>query len=98
MAGLRLTTLGNGIELREDPAPSATAKGRLGTAVLVGGAIVVLNTSITALTRIILTSQVDGGTPGFLRVSARTPGTSFTITSSAGADTSTVAFLLVEPS
>jgi hypothetical protein len=41
--------------------------------------------------------QTPGGTPGFLRVSARTAATSFTILSSSGTDTSVVAWLLVEP-
>lgn len=69
-----------------------------GTATLVAGAVTVSNTSVTANSRIFLTSQADGGTPGFLRVSARVAATSFTITSSNGADTSTVAYLIMEPS
>ncbi len=68
-----------------------------GTATLVAGTVTVANTSVTANSRIFLTSQVDGGTPGFLRVSARVAATSFTITSSNGADTSTVAYLITEP-
>jgi hypothetical protein len=70
---------------------------RMGVATLTAGAATVANTTVTANTRIFLTSQVDGGTPGFLRVSTRTAGTSFTITSSSGTDTSQVAWLLVEP-
>jgi hypothetical protein len=70
---------------------------RSGRSVLAGGTVVVANTSVTATTDIQLTSQVDGGTPGWLRVSARTVGTSFTILSSSGTDTSTVAWLMVEP-
>lgn len=68
-----------------------------GVATLVGGTVVVSNTSVTANSRIMLTSQSDGGTPGFLRVSARTAGTSFTITSSSGTDTSVVAYEIFEP-
>lgn len=68
-----------------------------GVATLVAGAKVVGNTSVTGNSRIFLTSQVDGGTPGFLRVSARTSGTSFTVTSSNGADTSTFAYEIFEP-
>ena len=68
-----------------------------GTATLVGGSAVVSNTSVTATSRIFLTSNADGGTPGWLRVSARTAGTSFTITSSSGTDTSTVAYEIFEP-
>lgn len=70
---------------------------RTGTAALTAGAVTVSTTAVTANTRIQLTSQADGGTPGFLRVSARTAGVSFTITSSNAADTSTVAWLLTEP-
>ncbi len=67
-----------------------------GIATLVGGTKVVTTTKVTANSRIQLTSNVDGGTPGWLRVSARTPGTSFTILSSSGTDTSQVAWLIVE--
>lgn len=68
-----------------------------GTATLAGGTATVSNTAVTANSRIFLTSQADGGTPGFLRVSSRVPGTSFTITSSSGTDTSTVAYEIFEP-
>jgi hypothetical protein len=71
--------------------------GTMGTCVLVAGACTVSTTSVTANSRIFLTSQADGGTPGFLRVSARTAAASFTVTSSSGTDTSTVAWLLIEP-
>lgn len=73
------------------------ANAKQGTATLVAGAAVVSNTSVTAVSRIFLTSQADGGVVGFLRVSARTAGTSFTITSSSGTDTSTVAYEIFEP-
>lgn len=69
----------------------------MGSVTLVGGSAVVATTAVTASSRIQLTGNVDGGTPGWLRVSTRTAGTSFTITSSSGTDTSTVAWLLVEP-
>lgn len=68
-----------------------------GTATLSGGAATVSNTAVTANSRIFLTSNADGGTPGWLRVSARTPGTSFTITSSSATDTSIVAYEIFEP-
>lgn len=84
-------TAGGGLAVAEG------ANARMGTVTLVAGVATVANTSVTALTRIMLTSQADGGTPGFLRVSARTAGTSFTITSGSAVDTSTVAYLLVEP-
>lgn len=68
-----------------------------GTALLVAGSAVVANTSITANSRILLTTQVPGGTAGFLTVSGRTAGTSFTISSSSALDTSTVAYEIFEP-
>lgn len=87
-----LQTVGAGLSIKEG------SNAKQGTATLVAGASVVSNTSVTASSRIFLTSQADGGTPGFLRVSARTAGTSFTITSSNAADTSTVAYEIFEPS
>lgn len=88
---LACTSAGGGLAVKEG------TNARMGSVALTAGAATVANTSVTASTRIIVTSQVDGGTPGFLRVSTRTAGTSFTITSSSGTDTSTVAYLLVEP-
>lgn len=85
-----IATAGRGLRVAEG------ANAKQGTAVLVAGAVVVANTSVTATSRIFVTSQVDGGTPGFLRVSTRTAGTSFTITSSSGTDTSTVAWEMFE--
>lgn len=73
------------------------ANAKQGVATLAAGTVTVANTSVTASSRIFLTTNTPGGTPGFLTVSARTPGTSFTITSSNGADTSVVAFEIFEP-
>lgn len=88
---LDIVTAGRGLKVAEG------SNAKQGTAVLgAGGTVVVANTSVTATSRIFLTSQVDGGTPGFLRVSARSAGTSFTITSSNAADTSTVAYEIFE--
>jgi Pectate lyase superfamily protein len=82
---------GYGLEVKEG------SNCKQGTAALVAGSKVVSNTAVTANSRIFLTSNADGGTPGWLRVSARTAGTSFTITSSSGSDTSTVAYEIFEP-
>ena len=68
-----------------------------GTVTLVGGTATVSDATITASTRILLTSQSDGGTPGWLRVSSRSAGVNFVISSSSGTDTSTVAYVLIEP-
>lgn len=85
-----ISTLGKGLQVKTG------TNSKIGTAVLVGGASTVANTSVTANSRIFITSQTDGGTPGFLRVSAKTVGTSFVITSSSALDTSTVAWHIVE--
>jgi Pectate lyase superfamily protein len=68
-----------------------------GVATLVAGTVTVANTAVTATSRIFLTAQSPGGTAGFLTVSARTAGTSFTILSSNVADTSVVAYEIIEP-
>jgi soluble P-type ATPase len=70
---------------------------RQGLIALSGGTITVPTTAVTTTSRIFLTSNVVGGTPGALYVSARTPGTSFNITSTSGADTSSVAWIISEP-
>jgi hypothetical protein len=88
---LKLGTAGGGLGIAEG------SNARMGLSTLTGGTVVVANTSVTANTRIFLTCQTPGGTPGFLRVSTRTAATSFTILSSSGTDTSAVAWLLVEP-
>lgn len=70
---------------------------RHGVATLTAGSVTVSDSTVTANSRIFLDSQSGGGTPGWLRVSARTASTSFTITSSSGTDTSTVAWMMIEP-
>lgn len=69
----------------------------MGTATLVAGTVTVNTTKVTANSRIFLSAQTTGAAPGALRVSARTAGTSFTITSTSGTDTSAVAWWIVEP-
>jgi hypothetical protein len=91
LADFDIATAGKGLRVKEG------SNAKQGTATLTAGSVVVSNTSVTANSRIFLTSQADGGTPGFLRVSTRTAGTSFTITSSSGTDTSTVAYQIFEP-
>lgn len=76
---------------------TSMARVKHGVATLVAGTVTVTDANITANSRIQLTGNSDGGTTGFHRVSARTASTSFTITSSSGSDTSTVAWLMIEP-
>lgn len=86
-----VSTVGDGLRVKEG------ANAKQGTAVLAAGTVTVANTVVTAISRIFLTSQVDGGTPGFLRVSSRIAGTSFTVLSSSNTDTSTLAYEIYEP-
>ena len=83
--------LGSGLKITEG------SNATMGVATLVGGTVTVSTTKVTASSRIFLTGNSDGGTPGWLRVSARTAATSFTITSSSGTDTGTVAWIIMEP-
>ncbi len=85
-----VSTLGKGVQVKTG------TNSKIGTAVLVAGTVTVTNTSVTTNSRILVTSQTDGGTPGFLRVSVKTVGTSFIIKSSNATDTSTVAWYIVE--
>lgn len=87
---LLIGTLGKGLQVKTG------VNSRIGTVALVAGSATVANTSVTANSRIFLTSQTDGGTLGFLRITAKTIGTSFVITSSNPLDTSTVAWMIVE--
>jgi hypothetical protein len=83
--------LGYGVRIKEG------SNAKMGVATLVGGSAVVSTTAVAANSRIQLTGNSDGGTPGWLRVSTRTAGTSFTIQSSSGTDTSTVAWIIFDP-
>jgi len=77
--------------------PEGQSSSRMGRATLVAGTVTVSNTNVTASSEIFLTCQVTGGTRGALAVTARTAGTSFTITSTSATDTSQVAWFIVEP-
>lgn len=77
-----------------------TAEGsnaKQGIATLAAGTVTVANTSVTANSRILPAGQAAGGTPGGVNVSGRTPGTSFTLTSTNAADTSVCAYEIFEP-
>lgn len=68
-----------------------------GLATLVAGTVTVNTTAVTANSRIQLTHQNNAGVPGFVSVTARVAGTSFTITSSNAGDTSDIAWVIIEP-
>lgn len=82
---------GKGLKVKEG------SNAKMGTATLVAGTVVVSTTAVSATSRILLTGQNSSGTHGELTISARTAGTSFTITSANGADTRAVAWMIVEP-
>ena len=82
---------GDGFQIKEG------SNAKMGTAVLIAGAATVSTTAVGANSRIFLTGNDDGGTPGWVRVSARVAGTSFTITSSSALDTSTIAWVIIDP-
>lgn len=90
---LKLQVAGGGIFIKEGT--NAT----MGAATLVTGAAVVSTTAVTASSRIFLMVQSLGTVvaPKAVAVTARTAGTSFTITSADATDTSVVGWLIVEP-
>ena len=88
---LTVGSVGYGLKVKEG------SNARMGTATLVGGTITVANTSVTASTRIFISRSTTGGTEGTLSTT-QINATSFTVNSSSGTDTSTVNWLLIEPS
>jgi hypothetical protein len=87
---IQLKTAGNGIKIKEG------SNARMGTATLVGGTVVVANTSVTTATRVFISRSTTGGTEGTLSTTLIN-GTSFTVNSTSGTDTSSVNWLLIEP-
>lgn len=83
---------GYGLKIKEG------ANSKMGVAVLVGGTITVANTSVTASSRIFVSTNIPGGVTGAVYASNILPGTSFDISSTSILDTSTVSWLIVEPS
>lgn len=71
--------------------------GACGTAVLVAGTKTVTTTKARTTSLIFLTVKTPGGTQGYLSVGTVTDGTSFVINSTSGSETSTVAWMIVEP-
>lgn len=70
---------------------------QIGTATLAAGTVTVSNANVTSNSMIFVTGQNLSGAQGILAIGARTPGVSFEIRSSNGADTSTVSWLIFEP-
>lgn len=89
-----LRNAGSGLHVNESGASAKT-----GVATLVAGSKVVSTTAVAANSRIFLTVQSLGtvAAPKAVAVTARSAGTSFTITSSDGTDTSVVAWTIITP-
>lgn len=87
---LDVATGGKGLQVSENGTGP-----KQGTATLSSGTVVVSNVNVGTNSRIFLTGQ-DNNVTGALRVSARTAGTSFTITSSVGTDSGKVAYEIFE--
>jgi len=86
-------TVGQGLSIKEG------TNARMGTATLVAGTVTVLNTSVTANTRVIpfLITLGTVTRPVALGNTARVAATSFTIVSGDVTDTSTIGWILIEP-
>ena len=84
--------IAKGFSVPTTPTANATA----GVATLSSGSHVVSTTKVTNNSMIFVFPQ-DTNTSGSLKISARTAGTSFTITSSSGSDSGVVAWLIIEP-
>jgi len=99
-------TASSDVTLNGDLAVQASGKGigvrasavtdMMGTATLVAGTVTVANTGIRTNDKIFLTRATTGGTEGHLSYTIIN-ATSFTINSSAGADTSNINWLVIDP-
>ncbi len=97
---LRITDQGQ-VVLQESGAGLSIKTGtncKMGKSTLVTGTVTVSTTAVTASSHIFLTNNVVGGTIGELSVGTVVAGTSFVINSSSALDTSTIAWMIVEPS
>lgn len=94
--GFYVTDAGD-VNINRQPRINEGSNKAMGIATLVGGTVTVSNTLVTANSRIMLTGQNSSGAHGELTISARTPGTDFTITSTSATDTRDVAWIIFEP-
>ncbi|MFF3416820.1 hypothetical protein ACFYW9_19285 [Streptomyces sp. NPDC002698] len=82
---------GYGIRIREG------SNCKMGLTTLVAGTVTVNTTAVGANSRIMLTIQTASGSVGSVYVNNRTAGSSFVIKSTNAADTSTVAWVILDP-
>lgn len=88
---LTIDTLGKTLKIKQGSNACA------GTgAILVGGTVTVSTTAVATGDIVLLSCTAAGGTQGVPRISAISNGTSFTITSSNGADTSTYSWVIIK--
>jgi hypothetical protein len=88
---ITLSTAGNKLLIKEGVNAS------MGTAFLQGGTAIVSDTIVNANSRIFLTNIALGGTAGALWVSSITTASSFKVQSTVATDSSTIAYLIIEP-
>ena len=92
-ADLAITTAGKGLQVKEG------SNAKMGQATLVAGTVTVSTTAVTANSRIFLTrANVTGVVGTYLAVTATTAGTSFVITAGSASETSTINWIIFEPS
>lgn len=92
-ADFSIATVGKGLKVAEG------TNARMGTATLTAGSVTISNTTVTANSRFICFPQNIGtiSRPAALGCTARSVGTSFTITSGDASDTSTFMWIIIEP-
>lgn len=90
---LKVNVVGKGVYVKEG------SNATMGVATMVAGTVTVSTNKVTASSRIQLTIQSLGTVtaPKTVGITARTAGTSFTITSADATDTSVIAWWIVEP-
>lgn len=94
ISGVAISDQGSGFLIKEG------SNARMGVVTLSAGSATILNSTVTANTRIFLTvnNQSSLNLLGFLRVTGRTPGVSFSISTGIALDFgSVVSWLLIEP-
>lgn len=96
-ARIEITYTGSAVGTPGPAGPAGVTTLPQGRATLVAGTVTVTSPDITANSNVLLSTQVNGGTSGALRVGTRTPGTSFVITSATALDTSVVYWIIMNP-
>jgi len=90
---LALQTVGNKLQIATAANGVNASAGT--SAAMVGGIVTIATTAVTSSSIILVSHDAPGGTLGTLYVSSITAGTSFVVTSTNVADTSTVNFLII---